>query len=60
MTYTELKKECVLETLGVGATVLVCDFKTMKILDCTKLTVGAINSYIARSDTLFFEVIADE
>ena len=60
MTYTETKKEYVVESLGKGQTVLVVDFQTMRVMDCTEMTVNTINSYIAKADTKFFKVQDNE
>ena len=60
MTYTETKKEYVIESLGKGQSVLVVDFQTMRVMDCTEMTVNTINSYIAKSDTKFFKVTSNE
>lgn len=60
MTYTELKKEYVIETLGKGSSVILCDFDTMRMINCGELTVNAINSFIAKENTVFFKVIINE
>ena len=60
MTYTETKKEYVIESLGKGQTVLVVDFQTMRVMDCAEMTINTINSYIAKSDTKFFKVTSNE
>ena len=46
MTYTEVKKDYVIETLAKGNTVIVCDFSTLRMLDCGEMTVNTINSFI--------------
>ena len=48
MSYTALKKEYVIENLGKGAQVILCDFETMRMIDCGTLTVNAINSFIEK------------
>lgn len=60
MECTELKKEYVIETLGKGNKVILCDFDTMRLIDCGELTVNAINSFIAKKNTVFFKVIINE
>jgi len=60
MTYTELKKEYVIETLGKGTKVIMCDFSTMRMVDCTEMTVQAINSFIEKAETKFFKEVANE
>lgn len=60
MTYTELKKEYVIETLGKGSSVILCDFDTMRMINCGELTVNAINAFIAKENTVFFKVIINE
>ncbi len=60
MTYTVLKSEYVIETLGKGGTVLVIDFQTMRVMNCADMTVTTINSYIAKADTVFYKVTENE
>ena len=60
MTYSELKKQYVIENLGKGNTVLVVDFQTMRVMNCVDMTVNTINSYIAKDSTKFFLGVADE
>ena len=60
MTYTELKKEYVIETLGKGGTVIMCDFSTLRMVDCVTMTVQAINSFIEKPETKFFKVVVNE
>ena len=55
MTYTETKKEYVIESLGKGHRVVVVDFQTMRVMDCAEMTINTINSYIAKPDTKFFK-----
>lgn len=58
MTYEQLKKDYVIETLAKGNTVIVCDFSTMRMLDCCEMTVNTINSFIVKSETVFFKGVA--
>lgn len=60
MTYTEIKKEYVIETLAKGAGVLMCDFHAMRITDCATMTIGAILNFLDLDCTKFFKVVADE
>jgi hypothetical protein len=60
MKYVVLKKEYVIETLGKGTKVLVVDFQTMRVLDCSELTVNTINFYIGKDDTVFYKVVVNE
>lgn len=60
LTFQELKKEFVIQTLAKGDSVIVCDFSTMKMVQCDDLTISAINSYIAKSETLFFKGVVNE
>ena len=50
-----LKKDYVIETLAKGNTVIVCDFPTMRMLDCRDMTVNTVNSFIAKTETVFFK-----
>lgn len=60
MTYTELKKEFVIENLGKGNTVIMCDFSTMRMVNCDTMTVGAIQSFMEKPETKFFKAVASE
>ena len=60
MTYEQLKKDYVIETLAKGNAVIVCDFSTMRMLDCREMTVNTINSFIAKTDTVFFKGVLSE
>lgn len=53
--YTALKKEYVFENLGKGACVLCVDFKSMRVMDCATLLVGAVQSFIDSPDSLFYK-----
>lgn len=59
MTYTELKKEYVIETLGKGDKVIMCDFSTMRMVDCGDMTVNTILAFIEKSETKFFKVVVN-
>lgn len=56
MTYSVLKKEYVIESLGKGKIVYCVDFKTMRVMDCESMTVGVIRSNIDSPDTVFYLV----
>lgn len=60
MTYTELKKEYVIETIAKGDTVILCDFAKLRMNDCVDMTVNAINKAIAKPETKFFKVVVSE
>lgn len=60
MTITELKKEYVIETLGKGERVIMCDFSTLRMADCGEMTVNTINSFIEKPETKFFKVVESE
>lgn len=60
MSHTELKKEYVIENLGKGNRVIMCDFSTMRMTDCDTMTVGAIQSFIEKSETKFFKEVVNE
>ena len=60
MSYTELKKEYVIENLGKGNKVIMCDFSTMRMVDCDTMTVGTIQSFIEKTETKFFKEVVNE
>lgn len=57
MEYEVLKKEFVIESLGKGVEVIVCDFSTMRMSDCNNMTVGTINAFITQENTVFYKVV---
>ena len=60
MSYAVLKSEYVIETLAKGNDVLVIDFQTMRVMSCLEMTISTINSYIAKSNTVFYKVTTNE
>jgi hypothetical protein len=60
MTYTELKKSYVFQTLDGGAKVVLCDFATLRMMDCSTMTVGAIQALMEREDVIFYKGVANE
>lgn len=60
MSYEVLKKEYVIQTIAKGDTVVVCDFDTMRIMNCADMTVKSINSFIAQNNTVFYKGIVNE
>ncbi len=56
MNYTGVDAKYVIEKLGKGETVLLCDFATGRIMDCSTMTVAAINNFIPRTDCKWFVV----
>ena len=60
MIYTELKPEFVIETLAKGTEVVLCDFSSMKLLACSDLTIGGINSYISKEGVKFFKGVNND
>jgi len=60
MQITEVKKEYVIETLGKGERLVMCDFATLRMAECGEMTVNAINAFIEKPETKFFKVVAGE
>ena len=60
MTYTELKKEYVMETLGKGTPVIMCDFSTMRMVNCDDLTVNSVNFFMEKPEAKFFKRVDNE
>ena len=60
VTYEEVKKEYVIQTIANGNTVLLCDFPTKRIMDCDDMTVGAIQGFMEKTETKFFKEVANE
>lgn len=59
-TYTAVDAKYVIEKLGKGVNVLLCDFGSMRIMDCNAMTVGAINSFLPRTDCKWYAVTEAE
>ena len=55
MTYTEIGKYEVLEALANGTPVIICDFETLRMMDCKDMNISAICSFIAKDNTKFFK-----
>ena len=60
MTITEVKKEYVIENLGKGERIVMCDFVSLRMADCGEMTVNTINSFIEKPETKFFKVVESE
>lgn len=56
MTYTGVDGKYVIEKLGKGERVLLCELSGGRIVDCATMTVGAINSFVPRTDCKWFVV----
>ena len=60
MAISEIKTEFVLATLGKGTKVVMCDFATMRMLDCGDMTVNSIVSFMDKDTVKFFTVTENE
>lgn len=60
MGYIAVEKENVIEMLGTGEKIIICDFATMRMMNCLELQVTAINSFIKKPETMFFKAVANE
>ena len=58
--YVEVKPSYVIEKLGKNANVIMCDFATRRMVNCDDMTVGAIQSFLDKSSTKFFEEVVSE
>ena len=54
--YSMIDGKYVIEKLGKGVQVLLCDLTSMRVMDCNVMAVGAINSFIPRADCKWFAV----
>lgn len=55
-TYTMTDGKYVIEKLGKGTPMLLCDLTAMRVMDCNAMTVGSINSFVPRTDCKWFAV----
>ena len=60
MIIVGIGKDEVLETLATGTPVIICDFETLRIMDCKDMNISAICSFIAKDNTKFFKGVANE
>ena len=61
-TYTGVDGKYVIEKLGKGEKILLCELSNGRVMDCGAMTVAAIKSFIPRTDCKWFAVseVADE
>ena len=59
-TYTGVDAKYVIEKLGKGAKVIMCELSGGRVVDCATMTVGAINSFIPRADCKWFVASEEE
>ena len=60
MTYKEINKNEVIECIGAEIKVIICDFDTLRMMDCNSMSISAINSFIAKANTVFYKVVVNE
>lgn len=60
MTYTEINKDKVIDTIGADVKVVICDFDTLRMMDCNSMSIAAINSFISKDNTKFFKGVNNE
>lgn len=60
MSYEVIKKDYVIQSLAKGDKVILCDFDTMRMSNCDDMTVGAINTFIEKKNTVFYKAVASE
>ncbi len=58
-TYTGVDGKYVIEKLGKGEKILLCELGTKRIMDCEDMTVAAIKSFVPRTDCKWFVVGED-
>lgn len=55
MNWYGIDAKYVFEKLAAGSHIVICDFDTMRMLDCATMTVSAIQSFMGKPDAKFFE-----
>ena len=60
MNYVEISKDTVFEELGTDAELIICDFDTLRMMECSNMNIAAINSFIAKANTKFYKGVKDE
>ena len=60
MKIVEISKDEVLEVLATGTPVIICDFETLRMMDCKDMNISAIYSFIAKDNTKFFKGVGNE
>ena len=51
---TRIDAKYVIERLAEGVTVICCDFKTMRMVDCTELKISSLLALVKSTDCAFF------
>ena len=59
VSYTGVDGKYVIEKLGKGEKILLCELTGGRIMDCETMTVAAIKSFIPRTDCKWFVVGGD-
>ena len=58
-TYTGVDGKYVIEKLGKGEKILLCELSGGRVMDCETMTVAAIKSFVPRTDCKWFVVGED-
>lgn len=60
MIIKELDKQYVLATLGKGTKVVMCDFGSIRMIDCGEMVVNSIVAFMEKDTVKFFTVAENE
>ena len=55
VNYYGIDSKSVFDKLAAGSKIVVCDFDTMRMLDCGSMTVSAIQSLMGKVNAKFYE-----
>ena len=60
MNYVEIDKNSILNEIGGAERVIICDFDTLRIMDCKDMNMSAIKSFMAKDNTKFFKGVTND
>lgn len=60
VTITEIEKQDVITLLGNNDRLVICDFKTYRMMACNNMTLQAIGSFVENPYARFFKVVDTE
>lgn len=60
MNYVEIGKHEVMECIGEGHKVFICDFDTLRLMNCSNMSISAVISFMNKANTKFYLGVTDE
>lgn len=60
MNYVEIDKNSILSEIGGAEQVIICDFDTLRMMDCKNMNMSAIKSFMAKDNAKFYKGVNNE